>query len=107
MRCPAGLGAQGRLAEIPYASIVDAIASCHRSLGTVRPRRRGSLEPALHWRLHEDDLPVLGRALGVIVDVLFAAGARKALPGVHGIPDEIGPDDVPLLRRRSFRPPTS
>jgi choline dehydrogenase-like flavoprotein len=100
----AGLALKERLAEIPYATIVDAIASCHRSLGTVRPRRRGSLEPVLHWRLHPHDLPVLGRALGVIVDVLFAAGARKALPGVHGIPDELGPNDVPLLRRRSFRP---
>ncbi len=100
----AGLALKERLAEIPYASIVDAIASCHRSLGTVRPRRRGSLDPALSWRLHPDDLPVLGRALAVIVDVLFAAGARKVLPGVHGIPDELGPGDVDALRRRSFRP---
>ena len=100
----AGLALKERLAEIPHASIVDAIASCHRSLGTVRPRRRGSLEPVLHWRLHPDDLPVLGRALGVIVDVLFAAGARKVLPGVHGIPDELGPGDTALLRSRRFRP---
>ena len=102
----AGLALKERLAEIPYASIVDAIASCHRSLGTVRPRRRGSLEPALHWRLHEDDLPVLGRALGVIVDVLFAAGARKALPGVHGIPDELAPATLGAGRLRRFRPTT-
>jgi len=99
----AGLALKERLAEIPYASIVDAIASCHRSLGTVRPRRAGSLEPLLHWRLHPDDLPVLGRALEVIVAVLFAAGARKVLPGVHGIPDELGPGDVDRLRGRSFR----
>jgi choline dehydrogenase-like flavoprotein len=100
----AGLALKERLAEIPRASIVDAIASVHRSLGTVRPRRRGSLEPALHWRLHPDDLPVLGRALGVIIDVLFAAGARKVLPGVHGLPDEMTPADVPALRRHAFRP---
>lgn len=99
----AGLALKERLAEIPYASIVDAIASCHRSLGTVRPRRRSPLEPVLSWRLHPDDLPVLGRALAVIVDVLFAAGARKVLPGVHGIPDELGPGDVDALRRRAFR----
>src|SRR5262245_53118521 len=58
----AGLALKERLAEIPHASIVDAIASCHRSLGSVRPRRSGSLEPVLHWRLHPDDLPVLGQA---------------------------------------------
>jgi choline dehydrogenase-like flavoprotein len=100
----AGLALKERLAEIPYASIVDAIASCHRSLGSVRPKPRRPLEPALSWRLHPDDLPVLGRALGVIVDVLFAAGARKVLPGVHGIPDELGPNEVDTLRRHAFEP---
>ena len=99
----AGLALKERLAEIPHASIVDAIASCHRSLGTVRPRRRGSLDPVLHWRLHPEDLPVLARALGVIVDVLFAAGARKVLPGVHGLPDEMTPADVARLRAHGFR----
>ena len=100
----AGLALKERLAEIPHASIVDAIASCHHSLGSVRPRSQGSLEPALHWRLHPDDLPVLGQALRTIVDVLFAAGARKVLPGVHGLPDELGPGDAEALRRHRFRP---
>jgi choline dehydrogenase-like flavoprotein len=100
----AGLALKERLAEIPFASIVDAIASCHRSLGSVRPRRHGSLDPVLHWRLHPEDLPVLGRALEVIVDVLFAAGARKLLPGVHGLPDEMVPGDRNGLRGRSYRP---
>jgi choline dehydrogenase-like flavoprotein len=100
----AGLALKQRLAEIPFASIVDAIASCHRSLGQVRPRRTGSLDPVLHWRLHPDDLPVLGHALRAIVDVLFAAGATRVLPGVHGLPDELGPGDVEALRRQRFRP---
>jgi choline dehydrogenase-like flavoprotein len=100
----AGLALKQRLAEIPFASIVDAIASCHRSLGSVRPRRSGSLDPLLHWRLHPDDLPVLGQALRTIVDVLFAAGASKVLPGVHGLPDELVPGDVDALRRQRFRP---
>ncbi|MEN8161978.1 MAG: GMC family oxidoreductase, partial [Myxococcota bacterium] len=99
----AGLALKERLAEIPYASVVDAIASCHRSLGEVRPKRRGSLEPRLRWRLDPEDLPVLGQALGTIVDVLFAAGARKVLPGVHGLPDELGPDEAGLLRGHSYR----
>jgi choline dehydrogenase-like flavoprotein len=100
----AGLALKERLAEIPHASIVDAIASCHHSLGQVRPRRRGSLDPVLHWRLHPDDLPVLAKALRTIVDVLFAAGARKVLPGVHGLPDELGPADAERLHRQRFRP---
>ncbi len=97
-----GLALKERLAEIPHASIVDAIASCHRSLGEVRPKRRGSLEPQLRWRLDPADLPVLERALATIVDVLFAAGARKVLPGVHGLPEELGPGEVGLLRDREY-----
>jgi choline dehydrogenase-like flavoprotein len=100
----AGLALKERLAEIPHASIVDAIASCHRSLGDVRPKRSGSLEPQLRWRLAPEDLPVLTQALAAIVDVLFAAGARKVLPGVHGLPDELGPDEAERLRGHAYRP---
>jgi choline dehydrogenase-like flavoprotein len=100
----AGMALKERLAEIPFASVVDAIASCHRSLGTVRPRRRGSLEPVLTWRLHPADLPVLGRALRVLCEVWFAAGARKVLPGVHGLPDEMEPADLARLDGHVFRP---
>jgi choline dehydrogenase-like flavoprotein len=99
----AGPALKERLAEIPYASVVDAIASCHRSLGDVRPRRSGSLEPRLRWRLDPADLPTLAHALRTIVDVLFAAGARKVLPGVHGLPDELGPAETALLRERTYR----
>ncbi len=77
------------LADVPYAANWDAIASCHRSLGTVRPRRGASLDPVLHWRFDEDDVQVLGQALYQIARIFFAAGARKILPGVHGIPDEL------------------
>ena len=82
----AGLALKERLAEIPYASIVDAIASCHRSLGTVRPRRAGSLEPLLHWRLHPDDLPVLGRALEVIALCCSRPGRARCCPACTAFP---------------------
>ena len=86
-------------------AIWDAIASCHRSLGTVRPQRRGSLDPVLTGGCTRGRLPILGRALGVLGEMLFAAGARKVLPGVHGIPDELrSPRRRSVLRRRSFRP---
>ncbi|MBJ19852.1 MAG: choline dehydrogenase [Deltaproteobacteria bacterium] len=85
-----GLGEQlqTRFAELPNMAIWDAIASTHRSLGRVRKRFR-SLEPTLHWRLHPDDAVILRRALRVIAELFFAAGARKILPGVVGLPDTI------------------
>ena len=83
-----GLELKRRLAEIPYCAIWDAIGSCNRSLGRVKPRR-GSLDPTLLWRLHPEDVPTLQRALWVLAQIFFAAGARKILPGVARLPDEM------------------
>jgi len=69
-------------------AIFDAIASANRSLGRVRKRFR-SLEPVLEWQLHPDDVAILRRSLHVIAQIFFAAGARKILPGVSGIPHEL------------------
>jgi choline dehydrogenase-like flavoprotein len=98
-----GLALKDHLAEIPHASIFDAIASCHRSLGGVKPRRR-SMDPLLTWRLDPEDVKILGRSLVVLVDLLFAAGARKVLPGVHGLPDELhSPEEAQVLRDHPLR----
>ncbi|UCE87696.1 MAG: GMC family oxidoreductase, partial [Deltaproteobacteria bacterium] len=98
-----GLALKERLAELPYAATWDAIASCHRSLGRVRPRR-GTLDPALEYHLHPDDLSILKHALRVLAEILFAAGARKILPGVHGIPAELhSPAEADVLRTHELR----
>jgi choline dehydrogenase-like flavoprotein len=92
------------LAEIPYAAVWDAITSCHRSLGRVRARR-GSMDPTLRWSFHPEDARVVGRTLQVLTELFFAAGARKVLPGVYGIPDELHSlDEAEILRRREIRP---
>ncbi|HPG26057.1 MAG: GMC family oxidoreductase [Spirochaetaceae bacterium] len=83
-----GQGAElvARFGEIPRMAVWDAIASANRSLGRVRARR-GSLDPVLDWRLHPDDVTILRRALRVIAELFFAAGAEKILPGVAGLPE--------------------
>lgn len=92
-----------RLAEIPYSATFDAIASCNRSLGRATPRR-GSLDPSLSYQLHPEDVRILERALWVLVDLCFAAGARKVLPGVHGLPEEIDSlDEARGLQGRTLR----
>ncbi len=99
-----GLPLKQRLAELPFSATWDAIASCHRSLGTVRPRRGATLDPLLTWHFHPDDVPTLGRALHEIARIFFAAGARKILPGVHGLPDEIHSlEEAEILRRHRYR----
>ena len=98
-----GLALKQRLADVPYAAIWDAIASCNRSLGRVRPRRRG-LDPVLTWRLDPADLPILIHALRTLTELFFAAGAKTVLPGVHGIPPELhSPEDAEVLGRHPIR----
>lgn len=95
---------KARLAEISHAAVWDAISSCHRSLGRVRARR-GSMDPALTWRFDPEDARLVGRTLWVLTELFFAAGARKVLPGAHGIPDELHSlEEAEILRRRQVRP---
>ncbi len=87
MRFP-GLGPelQARISELPHMSFFDAIVSANRSLGSVKPRWR-SMNPVLKWRVDPRDVAILRRALFVLAQLHFAAGARKILPGVQGLPD--------------------
>lgn len=73
-------------AEIPRTAVWDAICSTHRSLGTVRARRGRSMDPALRWRLHPEDVQVLREALHAVARLFFAAGAERILPGVNSLP---------------------
>ncbi len=99
-----GLELKQSLAELPYSAIWDAIASCNRSTGRVEARR-GTLEPKLSWRLHPDDVPILQRALYVLAEIFFAAGADHILPGVHGIPDVLHSlAEADALRSHRLRP---
>jgi choline dehydrogenase-like flavoprotein len=93
-----------RLEELPRSATWDAILSCHRSLGTVRPRRGASLDPQLTWEFHPEDVKLLGRAMAVLAEIFFAAGAEKVIPGVHGLPDELGSaEEARVLGTREWR----
>jgi choline dehydrogenase-like flavoprotein len=70
--------------EFPHMAVWDAIASTHKSLGSVRARRRG-LDPQLTWHMHPDDVRILARALWALAEIFFAAGATKIMPGVNGL----------------------
>jgi len=99
----AGLALKQRLALAPHSAVWDAIASCNRSLGSVRARRRG-LDPKLTWNFHPDDVPILAHALHTLARIFFAAGAKVVIPGVHGVPEELHSlAEAEILRTRRFR----
>jgi len=101
-----GLGAElvRRFGELPRTAIWDAIASTHRSLGTVKPRFR-SMDPVIRWRLHPEDLEIMLRSIHVLAEIFFAAGAEKILPGVHGLPAEMhSAEEAEALRGATIGP---
>ncbi len=98
-----GLELKERLAALPRTAVWDAIVSCRRSRGRVRPRRR-SLDPVLSWHFHPEDVARAAHALHVLAELFFAAGALRVQPGVHGLPDEIdSPAALERLRRHPIR----
>jgi choline dehydrogenase-like flavoprotein len=67
--------------------------------------RPGTLDPSLTWRFHPEDFRILQRAISVLAEMFFAAGATKILPGVHGLPEEMySPQEAEVLRTRELRP---
>jgi choline dehydrogenase-like flavoprotein len=99
-----GLDLKARLAQVPHAAVWDAIGSCNRSTGRVRARRRG-LDPRLVWHLHPEDVPILSRALYVLAEIFFAAGAHTLIPGVNGIAPELRTlEEAQVLRKHPFKP---
>ena len=93
------------LADFPHSATWDAIGSCNRSTGTVQARA-GSLDPKLTWHLSPDDIPILSRALGRLMEVFFAAGALRVIPGVHGLPPVVHSieEGWRALRKTTLRP---
>lgn len=101
-----GLGAElvKRFSELPRTAVWDAIASTHRSTGSVRSRFR-SMNPAIRWQLHPEDMKIMLRSIHVLAEIFFAAGAEKIMPGVHGLPDELhSAEEAEVLRDHPIRP---
>ncbi len=90
--------------EFPHMAVWDAIASTHKSLGRVKAARRG-MDPVLTWRMHPDDVQILKRALFVLSEIFFAAGASRILPGVSGVPEVMHSlEEAQTLRSHPIKP---
>lgn len=99
-----GTGLVEHLAALPHTVIFDAICSTHRSLGTVKAKP-GSLDPAIHWKLHPEDAAIMLRSVEVLCRILDAAGAERILPGVHRLPEVITKrEQIDAIGQHTARP---
>lgn len=58
-----------------------------RALGRVRRSAFGGT--AISYDITDEDVRALKRGIKRLTEMMFAAGAREVLPGVHGLPDRI------------------
>jgi choline dehydrogenase-like flavoprotein len=66
--------------------------------------RRGPFGPWVRYTLDETDMRKMRTAAVLLARTHFAAGARSVLPGVHGLPYRLGPDELGLLEQCSLDP---
>ncbi len=74
----------------------ESIGSVHRSPFSPRPVIRYGLDKA--------DMARARHGLVMLAKQHFAAGARSILPGIIGLPEELGPDQVKLLEEAPLDP---
>ncbi len=78
------------------------VATRAESVGRVRPGVFGM--PAVHYTLNRRDMERLRAGMLEIARMHFAAGARTIVPGIHGLPYELGPDEVGALEQAPLDP---
>lgn len=71
---------------------------------TVGRIRRGPLGPWVNYTLGETDMRRMRTAMVLLAKMHFAAGARWVIPGVHGLPYRVGPDEIGVLEQASIDP---
>lgn len=90
-----GVGAHWleNMARAPRA-VIWAVQMRAFAEGSVRERFFGT---DVLYDLAPQDLVNLRRGLRFTAELMFAAGAREVMPGIHGLPERIGPDQLDLL----------
>ncbi|MFO0697277.1 MAG: GMC family oxidoreductase [Polyangiales bacterium] len=83
-----------------FAMWIHAVRA--ESVGRIWPTPFG--KPMVTYTLNERDMRVFREGTYLVAKMHFAAGAKHVLPGVHGLPYSIGPDQVELLREGPLDP---
>jgi choline dehydrogenase-like flavoprotein len=71
---------------------------------TVGSLSRGPFGPWVRYTLDEADMRRMRTAAALLARTHFAAGARAVVPGVFGLPYQLGPDDLGQLEQCSLDP---
>lgn len=78
------------------------IAVRAESVGTVRPGLLG--RPVVRYSADRADMERVRKGLAQVARTHFAAGARRVLPVIYGLPYSIGPDEVRVIEEGPLDP---
>lgn len=65
---------------------------------------RGPFGPIVRYTLDAADMARMRMGAVLVARTHFAAGARSVITGIHGLPFEIGPDQIGVLEQASLDP---
>ncbi len=94
----AGAALKESLANVRKIAAADVVVA-DTSRGTVQPRRG---EPLVRYRVGKQDERRLVRGISHAAEILLAAGARRVLTAVDGVPEASGRQDLERLREASI-----
>ena len=92
---------QEHLARFKNIAVWDAVV---RGTSTGRLLFGSGNNPSVWYHLNQRDTDVAVRGLRIVAEMFFAAGAKSLLPGIYGLPTEMGPNDVKLLEPGKLKP---
>lgn len=81
-----GLEFKSSLAAFKHGAVWDAIFSLKKSRGRVRAKRGASMNPNVTYNIDPSDMPLVREGMATILRMFFAAGAKKVIPGIYGMP---------------------
>ncbi|HNN94654.1 MAG TPA: GMC family oxidoreductase [Pseudomonadota bacterium] len=78
------------------------IAVRAETVGTVRPGLLG--KPVVRYSADRADMERVRKGLAQVARTHFAAGARRVLPVIYGLPYSIGPDEISVIEEGPLDP---
>lgn len=99
-----GLEFKSALATFRHGATWDAIFSMKKSKGRVKAKR-GTMNPDVSYHIDQSDMPLVREGMATILRMFFAAGAKKVLPGIYGMPAWVSdPKSVDDLLAMDLKP---
>ncbi len=89
------------LGRFRHIAVWDVVV---RSTSTGRILFASGSNPTVWYRINQRDTDIAVRGMGILAEMFFAAGARTVMPGIHGLPHVMGPEDTGALVPGTIRP---